>query len=126
MRTSLPTPVPPFHGLSLHVAPLGTPSRQSIPRSRSLVLQVLAEEDARLFGGDCAGFGVFVQQVAVVGVAGLVVCEDGAVVGELVLQIEFFGLNVSRSMSRRRDLLREPSRDSLSCVSRVVSCRGET
>lgn len=86
------TPVPPFHGLRFHIVFPRSPACQGIPGSRGLILEVILEDHARLLSGYFAVVVVFIQDVGIVDIASFVVSQDGAVVGEGVVKVVFFGL----------------------------------
>lgn len=88
-----PTPAPPFNRLGGHVILLRSPAGQSKAGACGLILQIIFQNAAGTLTGLGRGFVIFVQQVTVVGVAGLIVGENRAVVGIVVFQIVFFGLS---------------------------------
>lgn len=89
---TLRTPAPPLNCLLGHVIVLRVPASQSKPSAHCLVLAILCEQSPSLNGGFFVRFSVRVDETAKIGVARLIVSEDGAVIGVGILQMVFFGL----------------------------------
>lgn len=69
-----------------------SPTSQGKSGTGSLVLQVIHQEYTRVLGSNFVGLVVFVQDIAVVDITSFIVCQNGAVIGVLVLQAVFLGL----------------------------------
>ena len=94
------TPAPPFHRLCCHVILARSPAGEGESGACGLILEVLRQDAAGIAGGDLVRLGVDVQQGTEVGVAGLIVGSDGAVVGVGVLEVVLFGQRPDRILGR--------------------------
>lgn len=74
---------------------LRLPPSQRQPGTDILILQVLGQHAAGLGRGLFICHVIFVEELCVVGVSGLVVGQDGAVIRVCVLQLILFGLYVT-------------------------------